>query len=431
MFQILKIHSVGFLERFFIAVIRGIVLIALMTGTTAFSGDWAQWKGPRFNSHSDDVGLIDSWPDKGPPLIGQSNELGEGFSNLCLFGDRIYTLGDFDHITYLVILDRNTLQILAKTEIGPGGSVGGHVGPKSTPTTDGQRVYAINQQGILFCADAVSGQLYWKKNLESDFGGTMAKLDHGLFWGYAESPLLDGDNLICVPGGKQGAVIALDKISGEIVWRSVQLTDEASYASITPVEIAGVQQYLVLTQNQVSGINPLDGGLLWSADCSGTPLAICTDPVCVNDHLFVTRAKLGGWGYRVVREKEQFRAELVYRLKEVTNTHHGLIYLDGAVYSTSERGTLFCFDLKTGEVHWSQRMLKTMVSLGYADGYLLLRDEVKGELILASANAKEFEIKGRFFPPEQSNQRAWTWPIVVDGKMYLRDQQYLFVYDLL
>ena len=397
---------------------------------TSVAADWPWWKGLTHDSKSTDRNLLPTWPADGPPLVKQTKELGQGYSNLCIFGDKIYTLGDFDNQSFLLILDRNTLNVLAKTQIGQGGSVGGFAGPKSTPTTDGVHVWAVNQKGILLCADAKMGRMIWKQNYYDDYGGTMSVLKNDMHWGYAESPLLDGDRLICVPGGKNGSVIALEKTTGKLIWRSKELTDMACHASVTPVTIAGVRQYLVLTHNQVSGINIEDGQLLWSGDCSGTPLAICTDPVCVDDYVFVTRAKLGGWGYKIVRQGDKFNAELAYRLKEIDNTHHGLICVENRVYSTSSKGAFCCFDLKTGEILWRTRAIRNMSSLGYADGNLILLNERTGELTLVVANAKEYKEAGRFRPSERSDQRAWTWPIVVDGLMYVRDQQLLLVYDL-
>lgn len=397
---------------------------------SSFAADWPWWKGPTYDCKSADRDLLAQWPESGPALVGQTATLGEGYSNLCLFGDRIYTLGDFDKTSFLLILDRKTLKVLSKTAIGPGGPVGGFSGPKSTPTTDGVHVWAVNQHGILFCAEAQSGQMVWKRNYYDDFGGAMSVLKNDMHWGYAESPLLDGNRLICVPGGKKGSVVALEKTTGKLLWQSKQLTDMACHASVTPVTIAGVRQYLVLTHNQVSGLSLEDGRLLWSGDCSGTPLAICTDPVCVDGFVFVTRAKLGSWCYKVVRNGEKFQSELVYRVKEIDNTHHGLICVENRVYSTSSRGAFYCFDLKTGEILWRNRSIRTMASLGFADGNLILRCERTGELTLVAADAKEYKELGRFRPSVRSENRAWTWPIVVDGRLYVRDQQHLLVYDL-
>ncbi|MDD3586633.1 MAG: PQQ-binding-like beta-propeller repeat protein [Thermoguttaceae bacterium] len=409
-----------------------IILYCLLPGweKTSLAADWPWWKGPTYDSKSPDRHPLPTWPADGPPLVKQTQELGTGYSNLCIFGDKIYTLGDFGDKSYLLILDRDTLKVLHKTEIGPGGSVGGFAGPKSTPTTDGVYIWAVNQNGILFCADAKAGRMIWKRNYYKDFDGAMSILKNGMYWGYAESPLLDGDRLICVPGGKSGSVVALEKTTGKLIWRSKELTDPASYASVTPVTIAGVRQYLVLTHNLVSGIGIDKGELLWSGDCSGTPLAICTDPVCVDDYVFVTRAKLGGWGYKVVRHGDRFKAELVYQLKEIDNTHHGLICVGYHVYTTSSKGAFCCFDMKTGKILWRNRAIRNMASLGYASGNLILRNERTGELTQVVADAKEYKEVGRFRPSERSDQRAWTWPIVVDGLLYVRDQQLLLVYDL-
>ena len=392
--------------------------------------DWSCWKGPNHDNQSLDKGTVASWESGGPRLIAQSNGLGEGFSNLCFIQDRIYTLGDFDGITFLVALDRKTGKVVSKTKIGPGGPVGGYVGPKSTPVSDGSFVYALNQNGLLFCFDIKNEELRWKKDLRRDYDGALMVMAKEMHWGFSESPLLEGkDRLICSPGGKRGTLAALDRLTGDVIWRSTEITDRCSYSSITPVVIDGIRQYLMMTDHHVASILPENGKLLWQFDFP-SKLVLCTDPIYCDGIVMATSAnKNGAVACRVQKEGTGFAATPVWNQPEVNNTHHGLICLGGYVYSAAKNGMFYCIDIHNGRICWKQRF-RSAVSLGCVQGHLLLREEKSGNLTLVEASPEKYTEKGSFIPPQRSDKNAWTYPIVVDNKMFLRDQDTLLQYEI-
>ncbi|MDO5582400.1 MAG: PQQ-binding-like beta-propeller repeat protein [Planctomycetia bacterium] len=185
------------------------MMMSIMTAAL-YSQEWTGWKGPNHDGKSTETGLLNSWPKEGPPLLWKCDSLGEGYSNLAFWKDMIFTEGDIKGETHLFILNRADGKLLRKIQVGTGGDIGGYPGPRSTPCTDGERVYTLNHFGILTCIEIATGKIVWSKKYESDFEGAMmlSKILK-LHWGFSESPLLDGNRLICSPGGKKGTFAAL------------------------------------------------------------------------------------------------------------------------------------------------------------------------------------------------------------------------------
>lgn len=395
--------------------------------STVLAADWNQWKGPNRDGKSTETGLNTDWSKQLPKLLWTAEGLGNGFSNLSVFNDKMFTMGDFNEKTYIIALNRADAKVLWKTEIGIGGMPGGFgIGPKCTPTTDGNYVYALSQNGVLACVDFETGKLIWKKDFIQDFNGKMMSQ-----WGFAESPLLDNDWIICCPGSEQnGTMFALDKKTGNVVWQTKELTNPASYASVSVINIDGVRQYLILTDKILAGINCQDGSLLWKVDFPGK-VAVCTDPVYDDHIVFVTCAYgIGSYAYSIQKQGDQFVANEIYNVREIDNKHHGLILDNGFIYSTTDKGALNCVEMKTGEMKWQNRRLRAVSDLAFVDGHLILRTEKSGELILVEANPKKYIEKGRFQQPDRTDHYAWTYPLILDGKLFIRDQDKLFCYDL-
>src|SRR5947207_8578254 len=218
---------------------RFLALLIILISTTALAIDWPQWRGPKRDNVSSETGLLKEWPKGGPTLVWKANGLGQGFSTVSVVGDRIYTMGDGPDSSYIRCISLADGKPIWSTKVGkPGGD---HPGTRCTPSVDGEMVYALGQWGDLVAVKAADGKEVWRKSMKNDFGGKMMS-----GWGYAESPLVDGDLLLCTPGGK-GAVIALDKKSGELKWRSSGYDDPAAYSSIVPCEIGGVKQFVQIT----------------------------------------------------------------------------------------------------------------------------------------------------------------------------------------
>ena len=388
------------------------------------SGDWPAWRGPERNGLSSEHGLLKSWPEAGPNLLWKATGLGEGYSTPSVAGKLIYEMGNRDGKEWLFALDRTKQgKQVWQTEIGPvrhGG--GGYAGPRSTPTVDGNRVYALGLNGDLLCCDALKGEIVWRHDLVKEFGGKVGG------WGYAESVLIDGPWLICTPGGEQATMLALQKKNGEPVWQA-KVGDVADYASIIKVEIGGLPQYVQFTKQGVIAVNAKNGEFLWRYNAPANGTANASTPLAADGDVFAASGYgTGGGLVHVERDKKEFKAEEVYFTKKMKNHHGGMLLLDGYLYGSDDPGVLTCMDYKTGEVQWADRSCGKC-SLAYADGMLFCRSE-GGPVSLVKATPEKFELLGRFEQPERSGKPSWPHPVIADGRLYLRDQDALFCYDV-
>jgi outer membrane protein assembly factor BamB len=272
-----------------------------------------------------------------------------------------------------------------------------------------------------------SGELVWRKSLTDEMGGSEPN------WGYTESPLIDGDQVVCTPGGAKGAVAALNKKTGELLWQSSGFQDGAQYSSLSVSGAGGVRQYVQLTDKSVAGVAAKDGKVLWRHNRPGK-ITIPT-PICFGDFVYVT----SGYGIgcnllKLTPEGDGMKVKEEYANTNVVNHHGGVVLLDGHIYGHSDSKGWVCQDVKTGEVVWSSRALGKG-SMTCADGCLICYSEDKGVVTLVPASTKEWKETGRFKIPvetslERKRGKIWTHPVVADGKLYLRDQDLIFCYDL-
>ena len=384
--------------------------------------DWPQWRGPNRDNVSTETGLLKQWPEKGPPLAWKAAGIGKGYSSVSVAGDRIFTMGDAGDSAYVHCLELNGGKKAWSVKVGRSG--GDHAGTRSTPTVAGDRAYALGQWGDLVALDAATGRVIWRKSLEKFFGGRMMS-----GWGYSESVLVDGDRVVCTPGGDKGAIVALDKETGNPLWRTKDFTDEAAYSSIVPAEMGGVQQYVQLTGESVVGVAPDTGKVLWRADRRGETAVIPT-PVVKGDLVFVTSGYNAGCNlFRVTRSGDRFTATQVYHNGDMDNHHGGVVLVGDHVYGTSGN-QLVCMELATGKVAWKNRSVGKG-AVAFADGHLYVRSEGgEGTVALVEATPRAYSEKGRFDQPDRSGENAWAHPVIAGGKLYLRDQDNLLCYDV-
>ncbi|MFV1995698.1 MAG: PQQ-binding-like beta-propeller repeat protein [Verrucomicrobiales bacterium] len=384
--------------------------------------DWTQWRGPDRDGKSGETGLLEKWPKEGPPLAWRAEGLGEGFSSVSVARGTIYTLGDFGDSSYAVALEEEGGALVWKTKIGEAGGHAKYPGPRSTPTVDGGQVFVLNQHSDLVCLDAKSGEKMWSVNLVEDFDGKMMS-----GWKYSESLLVDGDRVVCTPGGKEGTVLALNRKSGRKIWRTDDWVDPAGYSSVVIATIHGVRQYVQLTGKSVAGLDPESGRILWKADREGKT-AVITNPVVWEDLVFVTSSYgIGCNAFRIGKDGDVWTSEEVYANKDISNHHGGVVLVDGYIYGSSGN-TFRCLERETGELAYAERGAGKGATV-YAGGLLYLRSEA-GPVILIEATPKKLNEISRFDQPERSDKKAWPHPVIANGKLYLRDQDILLAYDL-
>lgn len=416
------------------------------------AADWPQWRGPDRSGVSKETGLLKEWPKKGPPLVWTFDNCGYGFSGPAVVGDRLYFMGARKDKTALIALDisGNMPKELWACPVGDMFTFEGNVwgdGPRSTPTVDGNYVYGLGGFGDLVCVDTAKGNLVWKKNLAKDFGGVMMST-----WGFSESMLIDGDKLICTPGSTKGTLAALNKKTGDLIWQSKELTDKATYASVMPAEIGGVHQYVAMTYisnakgGAVAGVDAKDGTLLWDYSFfQAHSYAVCPTPLVYGDEVYVT----AGYGVgcqllKITKADGKFAVKDQYAgkaPKALKNTHGGVVKVGDHVYGHSEKERWICQEWATGNIAWADKnnLSSRSGSICAAEGHLYLLSE-EGECVLLEASPKEWSEKGRFTIPQKSTAKEkiatfqdsgiWTPPIIANGKLYLRDQEFLFCFDI-
>ena len=407
-----------------IVFVLGMLLLghAFPMASRAGQGDWPQWRGPDRTGLSSETGLLKQWPAEGPKLAWKVTGLGAGFSTVAVVGDRIYTAGDIGEGSFVMALKRSDGAMLWKAKLGRTG--GGPPGPRGSPTVDGDFVYELGQHGELVCVAAADGKEVWRKDLAKDFSGK-----HG-GWLYSESVLVDGDRVICTPGGSKGTLLALNKKTGDVLWRTSDWTDSAEYSSPIVETIGGVRQYIQLTGASVAGVAAESGKVLWRAARRGQTATVPT-PVYSDGHVYVA----SGYGvgcnlFKITADKDSFSAEQVYANKNMVNHHGGVILLGKHLYGFCDGKGWVCQDFKTGEIAWRKESVGKG-ALTYADGHLFLRSEGgKGTVALVDADPAAYKETGRFDQPHRSKENSWAHPVVAGGKLYLRDQDVLLCYEL-
>jgi outer membrane protein assembly factor BamB len=415
------------MKRFIQAALIGSLLGSLAASSAAAAKfEWPQWQGPTRNCLTTETGLLKSWPEGGPKQLWVNDKCGAGYSGPAVVGGRIYILGDRDDTCYLLALDEKTGNEIWATSLGPGLTNDWGDGPRDTPTVDGDFIYAMSGKGKVGCFRLKDGSEVWSTSM-TELGGKEPT------WGYCESVLVDGDKVLCTPGGDQGAIAALDKKNGNILWRSTELNDGAQYASISRVVFHGQPQYVQLFTSRVVGISPADGKLLWQADWPGGKVAVIPTPIIGDSQVFVTSGY--GAGDMLVAISDQNEATKVYESKEMKNHHGGVIRVGDYIYGHSDPAGWMCLDWATGEKKWRERDKLAKGAIAYADGMFYLLGEDEGTVVLIDASSEGWQEHGRFTLAPLSEIRKpkshiWTHPVIVGGKLFLRDQDHIYCYDV-
>lgn len=404
------------------------VILAGSFFLTASGADWPQWRGPERNGISQETGLLKEWPKEGPRLLWQRSDIGYGYSTPSVVGERIYLLSNIGlDNEFAQALDIKDGKKIWETRLG---KVGRNNFPaaRSTPTVDGNVLYVLGSDGDLACLDTSDGKLRWTKSLRGEFSGKPG------FWSYSESPLIDGDALICTPGGKEATMVALDKQTGELIWKcAVEGGDSAAYASPMVVNSGGIKQYVQLVQGGLIGVEAKTGKLLWRYDetAKGSMANIPT-PVVHDDMIYCAGTSKGSL-VKLRAEKGAMTAEPVYLRTKLPRAIGGAIESGGYLYGATGL-TLVCIEFATGKERWNERAVG-VGALCFADGSMYIHGE-SGTVALVEATPDGYREKGRFKPtnlPERKYggmEKAWSYPVIANGRLYIRDLNMLWCYDV-
>ena len=422
--------------------VRLAVAALLATAAALPAADWPQWRGPNRDGHSPETGLLKAIPKDGPPLVWTANLGGVGYSSPAVVGDRLFVTAAEDSENgqkeYAICLGAKDAKPLWKVPLPEKNArdeydTGWGSGPRGTPTVDGESVHILGARGDLCCLKAADGATVWAVNLVKDFAGGVPR------WGYSESVLIDGDKVVCTPGGNDGAVLALDKKTGKKLWQSADLKDAAAYSSLVIAEVGGVRQYVTQTESAAVGVRASDGKLLWRVAELGRAVAVVPTPIVHDGYAFFTSGYGAGCElFKLEPDGDGTKATVVYTKNPVLGNHHGgVIRVGDHVYGHNDnRGQWVCIDYKknaTDPVWGSGKFEKG--SMVYADGHFYLYGQNRGGVALVAASPDGWQEKGRFEIPEKSkfpcgSGLIWAHPVIAGGKLYLRDHELLFCYDI-
>lgn len=414
-----------------------ICVLSSILGSAVSAADWPQFRGPNRDGVCQETGLLKQWPKDGPKLLWEIAGLGVGYSTVSIANGKLYTMGDGEldgkKVQLVYAYDLKTQKRLWAAKVG-----GPHDdGPRCTPTVDGDFAYAIGTDGNVVCMATDSGKVIWTKNLLSDLGGAS---NPG--WKFSESPLIDGDKLLCTPGGHKAVIAALSKKTGEVIWQCSMPDigkngkDEAGYSSMVISHGAGVKQYVQLTNEGVVSVSA-DGKFLWGYNRVANGVANIPTPVVDGDYVFTSTAyQTGSALLKLVPDGGGVKAQEVYWLTkdQFQNHHGGFVKVGDYIYGghNHNKGEPTCIEMKTGKIMWhAEEPGKGSGCVLYADGHLYFRYE-NGLVALVEATPERYNLISTFTPPERpgATGTAWPYPVISDGKLYLRHTDVLFCYDV-
>jgi outer membrane protein assembly factor BamB len=415
-----------------------ITSLLLTTITLCPADDWPQWRGPNRDGKSSETGTIQNLEKTPPELLWMVEGMGRGYASVAVVDGRLYTTGNGNEGQKVVCIDAVTGEHLWSTTLTKGKPDHGYPGSRCTPSVDGDHLYVMTSNGAIACLNT-DGEVVWQKSFDDEWNGKVMKN-----WGFSESPLVDGDAVLCTPGGPGAMVVKLNKHTGEEIWRSDASDvdgeagqDAAGYSSMVVSNGGGVKQYVQLVGRGLIGIRASDGKVLWSYNRVANGTANIPTPIPIGDYVFASTGyrtgacllKLEGVGQNDVAADEVYFLE-----PQTAQNHHGGMILDGDyIYFGHEHGQGFptCLEWKTGKVLWRgeerTRPRRGSAAITYIDGQIIFRYQ-DGTLALVAATPEEYRLNGRFRPDYQED-KSWSHPVVVDGLLYLREQDKLMCYD--
>ncbi len=399
-------------------------------------GFWPQWRGPDRTGVSGETGLLAEWPEGGPRVLWSSSGLGRGFSSVAVADGRILTMGDRRDGQYVIALEEASGRELWTRRVG-NVHRDEYAGPRGTPTVDDERTYVLTTDGDLVALETATGREIWRRSLPGDYGARTPG------WMFAESPLVDGDRVLISPGTRQAAMVALDKMTGTEIWRTAmpsagrQGVDGPEYSSIVISNGAGVKQYVRLLGRGVIGVRASDGQLLWRYDRVVNGTANIPTPVVNGNLVFASTGYQAGAALLelVPAADSAVTARERYFLQGRTfqNHHGGMVFVNGYVYAGTghNNGLPICLELASGRITWGGDFRNAgsgSAAVTAADGHVYYRYQ-NGMMLLVEANPREYREKGSFEIPGV-REPSWSHPVIAAGRLYLREQDTLYAYDV-
>ncbi len=409
--------------------------VLFVTASAAAGSDWPQWRGAGRDGISSDSRLLKQWPANGPKLLWQVNDIGDGYSTPSIVGKRIYLMSNRGlENEFVQALSTEDGKVIWTTRVGNVGNPKqnpNYPKARSTPTVDGNFIYALGSDGDLACLETKSGKIRWQKNIRREFGGQPGE------WAYAESPLVDGDVVLITPGGADATIVALNKKTGALIWKSaVPGGDAAAYASAIVVQGGGRKQYVQSLTKGIVGVDAKTGQFLWRYKEVAKGPAQYFTPVARGEYVYGGALGVGGGLVRLKADGGGVAAEQVYFERGLPNGIGGAVLVGDILFGTEVGQKLLAVDFATGQVKWQADNFG-WGSVAYADGHLYFHS-VDGDVALVEATGDAFRLKGRFTPPAPPKhgksgpfpEGSFSYPAIANGRLYIRDLGTLWAYDI-
>ncbi len=402
---------------------RNCSLLLLVMVVGAAGAEWPQFHGPRRDNISTETGLLKSWPEGGPKLLWTASGIGFGFSTVAIANGLIYTTGNVGEKTMITALDLEG-KVRWQAPNGPAYKRS-HPGTRSTPTIEGDRLYHENADGDVVCMDARTGKVLWHVNILERFKG------RNISWALAESLLIDGQKVICTPGGEEIGLAALDKTTGKTIWTCRGTGDKPGYCSPILVEYQGARIIVTLMAKSIVGVDAETGKLLWKVPHKTPFDENIMTPIHRDGCIFVSTRTTGSRLLRLVVEGGRVGVEQLWHTTKMDIQHEHAVLLDGHVYGSchSAAGVPWAvLEWKTGNRTYGGKGIGR-ASLTYADGHLYLVNH-RGQVALVRPRADRFDLVSTFRIPRKGRGPVWAHPVVCGGRLYVRHGDFLFCYDI-
>jgi outer membrane protein assembly factor BamB len=407
--------------------------ISVVFGSIQFAGgqppaeDWLQFHGPRRDNISHETGLLKKWPDDGPELLWRTGGIGHGWATVAIAAGRIYTAGDIGDRTVITALDLDGKKVWQQ-ENGPAYDRQ-FPGARGTPTVADDRIYHLSGEGNLRCFEARTGSPVWSLDVLEYFKG------RNIQWGLAESVTVDGDKVICCPGGEKVGVAALDKGTGQTLWTCEGIGDKPAYTSGIVVDFGGLRQFITTMSASAVGVEIETGRLLWRYQREAPFDVNVATPVYHDGHVAISTT----WGRGTTLLKlnvdgRDCSVEAVWHNPEFDIEHGGFVLVEGHLYGLADgnhrRRHWACADWRTGEITYdSAAPGKKSAATSYADGMLYLLGDDR-TVALVPATRERFEVVSQFELPRGPEGPTWAHPVIHGGRLYLRHSDWLYVYGV-
>jgi outer membrane protein assembly factor BamB len=404
-------------------------LVLAVAALPAAAADWPQFHGPHRDNRSPDTGLLKAWPEGGPARLWEASGIGEGYSTVAIVGGRIYTTGEIGGDCVITALDPDGKTIW--TRKNGRAWKRSYPGTRSTPTIVDGLLYHLGGNGNLICLRAEGGDVVWSANILKQFDG------RNIIWGLAESPLVDGDRVICTPGGENVSMVALDRRTGKVAWTCAGAEDKPGYASPIRVDHGGLNQIVTVMSASVVGVRASDGKLLWRHPHRVYMEENITTPLFHDGFLIVSGCvRKGTTCLQLQVSGGACTVRSHWHNRELDNKQGGLVLLDGRLYGYAEsqrrRGPWMCLDFESGRTLYQGAPVTSSYKypngcLTVADGMLYLYSD-DGRMVLVKPAETGFEVAGRLAIRNPGKRPTWAHPVVFGGRLYVRYGDRLGVY---